>query len=220
LANLFQGNCPALTNKDAKYSVVYARDGVSQSMQIRLIYKVDRNERWLLTNADHNDLVDMVNDVKEEFNGAPGGAFYINEFGQVLVPVDRQYYLAGTYKRYLEFEFEGRKIGPKILDGIKPGDRWPGPHCGIPYTLTADGRDIRYKTVSGQRELTIHLSAEVGEETASSLGRRLAKIKGPGGGLYINEAREFFAPVSNGVNYEYLYLGPLGDDVWFAPIQA
>jgi hypothetical protein len=216
MAIRFEGNCPTLVKRDAKYSVVYNTGSPERNMRVRLIYTVGPQLKALLTTNDHGPLVNMVNEVKEELSGFPGGVFYVNEHAQVLVPVNGAYYLAGTYSRFLEFDFQGTVIGPKILGDIKPGDPWPGPHCGIPYTLTADGRDIRYKIVTGMIEKTVLLSAEVGTAAAASLAKRLAKIKGPGGAVYINEAREFFAPVAKGCDYEYLYLGPLGTDPWFA----
>ena len=47
-------------------------------------------------------------------------------------------------RRLLIFEFEGRLIGPE-LPGARAGDPWHGPHVGINYTLTADGKDVYYK---------------------------------------------------------------------------
>jgi hypothetical protein len=158
----------------------------------------------------------MVNAVKEEMVGTAGGAFYINEFRHVIVPADRDYYYAGTYEAPLEFKFEEKVIGPKAPANVRPGDEWPGPHAGIPYILTAERTDIRYESEPRsnviRREL---LSASVGDAAAASLARRLARYKGGSGRVYINEAREFFAPVQDTSRWTYLYLGNLGDNPWF-----
>jgi hypothetical protein len=212
MAASYSGNKPRNVSKDAKYSVVH--DGAV--FAIRLIYVLNYSERALLTTTKHPDLIRIVNAVKEEIVGSPGGAFYINEFQHVIVPADGDYYYAGTYTAPLRFDFEGKVIGPKAPDGLTPGDEWPGPHVGIPYVLTAERTDIRYESEPRpnviRREL---LSATAGREGAAALAKRLARHKGGSGRIYVNEAREFFAPVESATQWSYLYLGNLGDDQWF-----
>jgi hypothetical protein len=61
------------------------------------------------------------------------------------------------------------------------------------------------------------LSQEHDATSAAKLANRLAATKGDSGGrIYINEAREFFAPILNGDELSYVYLGPLVFDVWFS----
>lgn len=101
-----------------------------------------------------------INEIKQHFNGAPGGPFYINEYKQVLVPVGRgaDYYYAGEYHEPLIFEFEGgHRISGEALDPngipLNLGDIWRGPRPGgIPYRLAAGGKDIYY-TFHRVREL-------------------------------------------------------------------
>ena len=102
MATIFRGNRPGNVNKAAKYTVVH-RAGTTGEFDIRLIWQVDRYERALLTTGEHPRLVGMVNAVKQEVNGVPGGAFYINEHKQVIVPAGSEYYLAGTYDTLLVF---------------------------------------------------------------------------------------------------------------------
>jgi hypothetical protein len=87
---------------------------------------------------------------------------------------------------------------------------------GIPYVLTAERTDIRYESEPRpnviRREL---LSATVGNAAAAALAKRLARHKGASGRIYINEAREFFAPVQSTSRWSYLYLGNLGEEQWF-----
>lgn len=89
----FQGNTPGNVNKDAKYSVKRDR----ATWVIELLYRLSHSERALLATHEQPDLVRMVNAVKEEIVGQPGGTFYINEFRQVLVPAGDAYYNAGRY---------------------------------------------------------------------------------------------------------------------------
>lgn len=210
---IYPGLCPSNVSKDAKYSVVSGENGY----EVRLIYRLSSREMLLLTTDAHDELVEMVNAVKKDLFGQPGGAFYINEFHDVLVPApDKRCHFAGVYEDRLVFDFEGSTIGPDAPAGLEPGDEWPGPHVGIRYTLTAGGRDIRYEKTMPDRILREHLSDYVDPDEATSLASRLAAVRGAEGGrIYINEASEFFAPPSGGRS-EFLYLGPLGEnDPWF-----
>lgn len=212
---LYPGLAPSNVSHDAKYSVVHSPKG---AMEIRLIYRVNDREKALLTTDRHEILVTMVNRVKEELSGVPGGAFYINEFGDVLVPhPDGRCVYAGTYNELLKFDFDGQEISPVPPPGLAPGDRWPGPHVGIHYVLAAGGMDMKYQLTSGAIRREYRLSEAVGLTPAKLIARRLAEVKGrQGGGVYINEAREFFAWIGGGESGGvYIYLGPLEDDAWF-----
>ncbi|MFF5219443.1 hypothetical protein [Micromonospora sp. NPDC000442] len=210
----YPGLSPSNVNKDAKYSVTHSLAG---GMEVRLVYRISAREKELLTNDRHEDLVAMVNEVKEKVNGAPGGAFYINEYHDVLVPhPDGTCIYAGTYDDILEFDYDGQVIGPVPPHTLTPGASWSGPHAGIPYVLRAGGTDIKYELTSGRRIREVRLSDEVGPEAARSLARRLAAFKGDSGGrVYINEACHFFAPRATADGTGYIYLGALEDDAWF-----
>jgi hypothetical protein len=216
MAPSYPGLIPSNVNKDAKYSVVSRPAG---GMEIRLIYRVTARERELLTTDRHDALVAMVNQVKIEETAQPGGAFYINEYFDVLVPTQAggcSY--AGTYEKLLEFDFEGGIISPQPPEGLQPGEPWPGPHVGIRYTLTAGGNDIKYwQQVRPGRIQEHRLSDHVGQPAAAQLANRLRQVKGlEGGRVYINEVGEFFAPIDDGDGtVSYVYLGPLEDDPWF-----
>lgn len=208
---IYPGLCPSNVSKDAKYSVVSGADGY----EVRLTYRVSSRELALLTTDDHPDLVEMVNAVKNELSGQSGGAFYINEFRDVLVPAGGDCYFAGIYEHNLEFDFDGPSVSPVAPDDLVPGDAWLGPHVGIRYTLEAGGKDIRYEKRSGNRVLLVKLSDEVGKTAATALATRLARVRGTEGGrIYINEASEFFAPPRNDGS-EFIYLGHLEEDDWF-----
>jgi hypothetical protein len=212
----YPGLCPSNVNKDAKYSVVHSAAG---SMEIRLVYRVSNREKELLTTDRHDKLVEMVNKVKLELTGFLGGAFYINEYRDVLVPdtTNGGSIYAGNYTRDLEFDYNGTLITPRAPQGVKPGDPWPGPHVGIRYTLMVGGGDIRYELRSGRTIREQWLSDDVGPRPANELARRLAANKGNSGGrFYINEACEMFAPLGGAEGgVEYVYLGPLEDSAWF-----
>src|SRR6266540_3593163 len=177
---LFTGNCPKNVSKDAKYSI----RSVAGDAVVTLTYVTDDGERWLATTQNHPELVEMVNAVKTTMGDAPKGQFYINEYGQVIVPVaDGTYYLADeNYDAPLEFEFEGKVLSGRgvDLDGrtLDPGDLWTGPHPGIPYILKAGGGDIYYR--SHPRPFVtkdVKLSALVGSDAANALADRIQQVK-------------------------------------------
>lgn len=207
----YTGYSPSRVSKDAKYTV-------TAEGKVRLEYQESRRVRVLLTTGDHPDLVKMVNKVKNEINFREGGQFYINEFHHVLVPDGQggSCYYAGSYEEPLVFADGDLTVGPEASSGLQPGDDWKGPHVGIPYVLNAGATDIRYEKVDGRRRITTFLSDERGSKAALKLAQRLGKVKGTSGGrFFINEAGELFAPVGIAGDWTYVYLGDLGEDVWF-----
>ena len=76
MARRYKGNIPSNVSKDAKYSLVRGAKG----WEVRLVYRLNATERALVTTAEHPDLVELVNGVKEDAVGVPGGAFYKHAF--------------------------------------------------------------------------------------------------------------------------------------------
>jgi hypothetical protein len=218
---LFTGNCPRNVNKDAKYGI--GLDKKTRALGVGLTYRTRDDERWHMTTVEHPKLVEMVNAVKMTHGSGPNGPFYINEYKQVIVPVGdiAQYYLAGKYDAPLRFEFNGRTISGEPVDQhgkpMRPGDRWTGPHAGIPYVLAATGNDVYYKTwPQPELEKRVKLSVKRGSGTAAQMARLLSTLKGPGGGrIYVNEFTCVFSPVSDGDVLDYIYFGQVDLNSWF-----
>ena len=207
----YPGNIPSNVGKDAKYSVVSRPGGY----EIRLLHRRNLTEKLLLTTAAHPGLVAMVNTEKIRESGAPGGAFYINEFRHVLVPAGGKCWFAGTYYEALVFNDDGASITSTAPPGLKPGDDWPGPRVGIRYKLKAGARDISYTRKDGSLEKEHCLSAYHSAAIAAVLAQRIGVVKGVGGGrIYLNEASEFFGPPQI-PGHPFVYLGCLGDHPWF-----
>ena len=217
----FTGNCPRSVNKDAKYVIRSNGDGPV----VAVTYNTKNGEQWHVTTKEHPDLVRIVNEIKVRVQGSPNGPFYINEYGQVIVPVgpDATYYLAREeYDLPLIFEFEDNNLSGEGIDPsgkpIEPGDPWTGPHPGIPYILEPGMGDIRYDSNPRPNvTVKVKLSSHVGSIKARSMAERIGKVKGwVGGRFYINEWKEMFAPLNRGNHIEYLYIGHLDeDDPWF-----
>ena len=206
----YPGNQKKGVSKTARYSIT--ADG-----KVRLVYPIDHRDRALLTTEEHPALVRLVNDLREDMFGRPGGSFVINEFQHVLVPDGKGHaYLAGQYREMLEFAFDGQTISPVAPAGLNPGDTWSGPRVGIKYVIAAGGRDVYYEYEPRPQVLRkVKLSDEIGAAAAARLIKDVLVHKREGGGLYINEAGEFFAPIQQGEQWVATYLGSLGDRDWF-----
>jgi hypothetical protein len=210
----YSGHWPSVVSRDAKYHMTW-------NGKVQLVYRESRHVEEHLFAVGHSQLASLVNDRKKVATGQPGGVFYINEYGHVVVPVgpEATCHIVGIYRELLEFPYKGTFLGPVPPRHLEPGDEWPGPHVGIPYILSAGGDDIKYKTrVAGfPNRFEIHyLSEESSPSYAERLARRLGRVKGwSGGRIFINEARAFFAPVEIRGQYRYLFLGLLDDDPWF-----
>jgi hypothetical protein len=222
---VFQGNCPRNVARDAKYTVRTWQNG---NPVVVLVYRSQDNERFYMTNEEHPELIDKVNKVKLFLGLPPNGLFYINEYKQVLVPCadGANYYLAGTYEKPLRFEFEGKIFSGEPVDSggqpLRPGDKWIGPHPGIPYILSAGGKDIYYTFQPRQNvEKDMSLSDAIGKEAAWSVAQRIAAVKGlQGGRFYVNEFCSIFTPIQEGFDTNYYYIGQLDLSKWFpAPHQ-
>ena len=217
----YRGNWPAVVNRDAKYSI--RRSGGAMPFLVTVEYRTDEGERWYASTESHAELVSIVNEAKIAVNGEPGGAFYINEFQQILVPAGRPvaYFLAGRYSSPLIFDFEGTQLSgrPYDLDGspLEVGDDWKGVHPGIPYKLKAGGKDIAYdEEVRTNVTREVRLSAHAGAGPAQQLAARLRAVMGfEGGRFYVNEFRCLFT------GHPYRYLGKLeAQDPWFPEPHA
>lgn len=206
----YPGNTQKGIAKDTSYTV-------RLNGSVQLLYYVGASELALLTTDEHPELVALVNDAKRiGLASQGGGRFIINEYRHVLVPTPAGVLFAGAYTRDLEFVFEGTLVSPVAPPRIRPGDVWPGPHVGIRYTLAAGATDVRFEaeTTRGtfkRVSLTDHHSAT---ELAGLLQMARA-VKANGGAIYVNEAREVFAPVDDGKGYQRRYIGHLGRKPWF-----
>ena len=221
---LFTGNCPESVCKSAKYHIRLEKG----TYVIGINYDTSDGEYWTPTTEEHPLLAKMVNDAKTEAGQPLGGAFYINEFRQVIVPADGKYYLAGVYYEPLTFTIQDDNGNDILISGqavdlkgnpLQPGDEWKGYLMGIPYVLSPQGPDIRFEIELNPHHFRrIPLSKVVDPKAARALAQRLSRIIGHnfGGRFYINDVREMFKPVTRNGCVVYIYLGRLNDDdPWF-----
>lgn len=215
----FKANCPRNVNRDAKYSV--RRDGKKDV--ITLIYNTKDGERWYATTNEHPRLINMIANVRREFNQQPYGTFYINEYKQVILPIIREseYYYAGEYDQPLIFDFEGKQISGRPVDfygnPLQTGDEWIGAHQGIPFILVAGGNDIRYeRTLRPNVIQKVHLSSFIGKQKTKAIIEKIIPFVGfQGGRFYVNEFGAIFRPLYDEDNLKYIYITQINFDYWF-----
>jgi hypothetical protein len=210
----FTGNRPENVATAAKYDVI--QENGQWVVQMR--YITAQGERWCPTTVMHPALVGMVNMIKEQYNNQPGGAFYINEYRQVLVPVSvGNYYCPGTYDDDLIFTIDTLTLSGRAIDEggnqINIGNEWNNLLHGIPYILTAGGHDIKYE-VQLRRNVTqiVKLSRWIGVDKAKQMAARINHnniFNGLGGRFYINEYGNLFKPITDNGFVRYIYLGRL-----------
>lgn len=234
---LYRGVWPRNVSKLAKYRVQFL-DG---TWKITVVYEIEENLRYLAVESGGTSLVQRINALKSALRGQPGGAFYVNEFRQVIVPVEGSsdtganslYYCAGRLDDDLTFEFEGRLLTTKPIrpDGspLAPGEPWVGPRPGIPYVLAAGGRDIYYESpaltdteppeIRSRVTRKVCLSKIVRDKTAlMRCVQTIASVCGyTGGRFYVNEHGAIFTPVGtgDGNGIDYVYCGQIDPSAWF-----
>jgi len=235
---LYRGVWPQNVSKLAKYAVRF----IDGAWKVTVLYEADEGLRYLAVEGGGTELADTINAVKTAFGNPPGGAFYVNEYRHIIVPVaasndsDRNgslYYYAGRLDSDFIFEFEGKPLNTKPVhpDGspLEPGEQWIGPRPGIPYVLAAGGGDIYYESPALTDDDPPQIRPNVIRRV--SLSRVLAnkslhkealapivKIRGyQGGRFYVNEHGAIFTPVgaNSGSGIDYIYCGQINYEAWF-----
>lgn len=234
---LYPGAWPQVVSKLAKYAIRF----IDGEWKATVLYEAGAGLRYLAVEGASPRLVEMVNAVKRFAHEQPGGAFYINEYRHLIVPVrasspdgrGSECYYAGRLQDDLRFDFEGKPLTTKPirLDGtpLGPGDPWVGPRPGIPYVLAAGGGDVYYETPALTDEDPPRLRARMTRRVQLSnilgdrgLLRRAVKpivdIRGhQGGRFYVNENVAIFSPVAqgDGNGIDYVYCGQIDREAWF-----
>ena len=234
---LYTGVWPQNVSKLAKYAVRFI-DGL---WKITVLYEAEEGLRYLAIEGSDGNLADKINAVKSLLGNSPGGAFYINEYKHVIVPVAASesdgvgslYYFVKRIDSDFIFKFEGELLSTKPIgrDGkqLKPGDLWVGPRPGIPYVLAAGSRDIYYESPALINDGSLKIRPYVTRKVKLSkiildkslLEEAIApieKIRGyQGGRFYVNEHGAIFTPVNtgNGNGIDYIYCGKINYDTWF-----
>jgi hypothetical protein len=235
--SLYRGVWPQNVSKLAKYAVRF----IEGDWKVTVLYEAGEGLRYLAVEGGAPDIVSRVNTVKMAMQDQPGGAFYVNEYRHIIVPVTgdatsgagSHYYVAGRLETDFRFEFEGQPLTTKPVrsDGtpLNAGDRWIGPRPGIPYVLAAGGGDIYCETpaLTDEDPPTIRPSMTRRFQLSKIVGDKslLQKAVGPiasvrgyqGGRFYVNEHGAMFTPVEagDGNGIDYVYCGKINESAWF-----
>jgi len=234
---LYRGLWPQNVSRLAKY-VVRSEAGV---WKVTVFYEAGEGLKYLAVEGGGQEVVNRINTLKSAVSDKPGGAFYVNEYRHILVPIaapggkgtGSHYYCAGRLEGDFRFEFEGKPLTTKPLAAngmpLKPRDKWIGPRPGIPYVLAASGADIYYETpaltetdppeVRSNMTRKVQLSKVLKDAGAVARATQpITAVRGhQGGRFYVNEHGAIFTPVGagDGNGLEYTYCGQINRTTWF-----
>ena len=234
---LYRGVWPQNVSKLAKYAVRF----IDGQWKITVLYEAGEGLRYLAVEGEGTDLVSRINAVKTVLREQPGGAFYVNEYRHVIIPVKgdessgagSHYYFAGRLEGDFRFEFEDQPLTSKPVHPngaqLSAGERWVGPRPGIPYVLAAGGGDIYFETpaltdddppaVRPSMTRRVQLSKVLGDEPrVRQAVQPVASVRGhQGGRFYVNEHGAMFTPVGagDGNGIDYIYCGQIDSSAWF-----
>lgn len=235
--SLYRGVWPQNVSKLAKFGVRL----VDGTWKITVLYEAGAGLRYLAVEGAGTTLASRINSLKSLLQGQPGGAFYVNEYKHVIVPVQgspstgvkSHYYYACRLEDDLRFEFEGQLLttNPVHPDGtpLKEGERWVGPRPGIPYVLSAGGGDIYHESpaltddnppaIRPSMTRRVQLSKVLGDRPLVERAvRPITSVRGhQGGRFYVNEHGAIFTPVDSGDGngIDYIYCGQIDRSAWF-----
>ncbi|HPW21246.1 MAG TPA: hypothetical protein PLE61_10595 [Vicinamibacterales bacterium] len=238
---LYRGAWPQSVSKLAKYSVRL----VDGEWKVTVSYDAGVGLRYLAVEGGATGVAKRVNAVKTALRDKPGGAFYVNEYRHLLVPVGggelggagSLYYCAGRLIDEFRFEYESQPLTTRPVrpDGtpLEAGERWIGPRPGIPYVLAAGAGDIYYKTpalteadpptVRAGMTRKVQLTKVLHNRQAlPSVIQLVARVRGhKGGRFYVNEHGAMFTPLGagDGDGLDYIYCGQISPEAWFPEPQ-
>lgn len=154
-----------------------------------------------------------------------GGPFMINEWKQVLKPIEgpdgiREVVFLGEFPDlHLRFRFQDHVYDGADIDGLSPGDVWPHQESGIRYRYSLTKGTIS-RDVRRTEEFAIIEETETLDDPPGHVLEGLERAR-PGdraGRLYVNEHGAVFTPQTEDEFPVMLYAGQidLDRDNWFA----
>lgn len=219
---------PSCPGRDSRYTLRHNTDQPDSPWWV--YYELPSGER-VPADDPHTVLVNLVNALKRSCSGQEGGAFSLNEHGQVIARtsdpggVANAVHLVGVsggqVVRYDEaITFRDGALDPSVEPS--PGEPWPGPLCGMTYKFAAPGNrkppsrclDEVFVEVEG-RVLLLSVEAGInpyppapGQELATFLAALRQRLP-QGGRFRVNEHGRAFTSDTNA----FIGTAPLDD--WF-----
>jgi hypothetical protein len=170
------------------------------------------------------ELTAAVIESKRACGGSGGGAFQINEFGQVLVPasdLDDRRMLAGELLAPLRFENPFAPHQPIDLAGdayLQSGDPWKLPYVGMPFVFF-EGSIYFKRTDAGVRR------RQYPPRQNDELIDALRRLRPAGGRILVTHRGAVLTKLAAGNRrglrdvYQPIYVGSIDLNLWFQKEQ-
>ena len=221
---------PVCPGRDSRFTIRRNGDQASEWW----VYYDDPDGSLIAADSAHEELVGLVNKLKEAEGNAPGGGFSVNEHFQVIARmkapagyqqntihvVDVSSGAVMTYPQTITFQ--AGVIDPTANPA--EGSDWPGPRCGSTYRFVAQGNrkppshnlDEVWTQIEGQIDLlSAHCQSVPYPPTVGPLADFLAALRRqlpPGGRFRVNEHGRAFTSDSN------TFIGSVPLASWFGPL--
>jgi hypothetical protein len=220
---------PVFPGKDSRFTIRHNENG-----EWWVFYEAP-GETLMAADSGHQELVSLVNGLKEAEGNAPGGSFSINEHFQVVARMSApQGYKqstihvvdisSGAVETYSDtITFQGGALDPTAEP--TEGTLWSGPRCGATYRFTAPGNrkppshnlDEVWTQIEGQIKLLSDYAGSGPYPPASGpLADFLAALRRqlPTGGRFrVNEHGRAFTADQN------VFIGTVPLSTWFPPLS-
>lgn len=156
-------------------------------------------------------MVEAVNELKQEITGVRGGAFMINEHGQVLVPVTHgeDKYLVGELSGCPEF-IDPRSGGHFNLESPRvkrTGTPWELPYVGMKFKFNGEGKVSRELAVGDER------LREYPPRFDEDLAERLCQLRPEGGRMIVNLHGVVLTKIDGD---KPVFVGEINTQKWFS----
>lgn len=221
---------PVFPGKDSRFTVRHNNSGDWW------VYYEAPGETLIPADSPHQELVSLVNELKEAEGNAAGGSFSINEHSQVVArmkaPAGYQQNTihvvdisSGAVYEYTQtITFQGGAIDPTANPA--EGSPWPGPRCGATYRFAAPGNkkppshnlDEIWTEIEGQIDLlSTHTKPIPYPPTTGPLAGFVAALRRqlpPGGRFRVNEHGRAFTSDRN------VFIGNAPLASWFPPLSS
>jgi hypothetical protein len=231
-ARVIPHRLPSCPGRDSRFTIRHHSGRPGQPWWV--FYEPEAGDR-IPADDSHEELINLVNYLKQQEGQSGGGAFSINEHGQVIARTSASTAAGGQAMhvvglredeviRYREtITFSAGTLDPRATPG--EGETWPGPRCGMTYKFVAP-RNPKPPSRNFD-EVFVEIEGKVIQLSTDAQIRPYPPQTGPvadflaalrrqlpnGGRFRVNEhGRAFTADRS-------IFIGRIPDRQWFKPLR-